>query len=73
MIAGEKDHIMPASLNRTNYRRYLKGPSVTAFKEFPGRAHYSVIAGKGWEEVADYALDWAVRAAQEASSSPAAA
>lgn len=65
IIAGEKDHIMPASLNRTNYRRYLKGPSVTAFKEFPGRAHYSIIAGEGWEEVADYALDWAVQAAQQ--------
>lgn len=62
LIAGEKDHIMPASLNRTNYRRYRKSPSVTDFKEFPGRAHYSVIAGPGWEEVADYALDWAIRA-----------
>jgi len=71
MIAGEKDHIMPASLNRSNYRRYLKGPSVTAFKEFPGRAHYSVIAGPKWEEVADYALDWAEREVGAAAPSPA--
>jgi len=62
---------MPASLNRTNYRRYLKGPSITAFKEFPGRAHYSVIAGDGWEEVADYALESAVQAAR--GNSPAVA
>src|SRR5829696_8550563 len=34
--------------------------SVTDYKEFPGRSHYSVIGGEGWEEVADYALDWAV-------------
>lgn len=63
LIAGEKDRIMPAALNRTNFRRYRKSPSVTEFKEFPGRSHYSIIAGKGWEEVADYALDWAMRAA----------
>lgn len=62
MIASEKDHIMPASLNRRNCRRYLRGPSVTAYKEFPGRAHYSILAGRGWKEVADYALDWAIEA-----------
>jgi pimeloyl-ACP methyl ester carboxylesterase len=67
MIAAEKDHIMPASLNRRNYRRYGKSPSVTDFKQFPGRAHYSVIAGKGWEEVADYALEWALSAARRDS------
>ena len=72
LIAGEKDHIMPASLNRSNYRRYLKSPSVTDFKEFPGRAHYSVIGGPGWEEVADYALSWAEEA-QEMQAKPATA
>lgn len=63
LIAGEKDHIMPASLNRTNFNRYKKGSnSITEFKEFPGHAHYSIIGGnRGWEEVADYALDWATR------------
>ena len=60
-VAGENDHIMPASLNRSNWRRYGKSPSVTDFREFPGRDHYSVIAGPGWEEVADYAIDWAER------------
>jgi pimeloyl-ACP methyl ester carboxylesterase len=60
-IAGEKDHIMPASLNRQNYRRYAKSGSITEFKEFPGRTHYTVIGGQGWQEVADYALGWATR------------
>jgi NAD-reducing hydrogenase small subunit len=32
------------------------GPLVD-FKEFPGRVHFTV-AQKGWEEVADYVLDW---------------
>jgi pimeloyl-ACP methyl ester carboxylesterase len=61
LIAGEKDHIMPASLNRANHRRYARSPSVTEFREFAGRAHYSIIAGQGWETVADYVVDWATR------------
>ena len=64
LIAGEKDHIMPASLNRSNYERYKASGSITEFKEFPDRAHYSIIGGsKNWEEVADYALEWAMRMA----------
>lgn len=60
VIAGEKDHIMPAALNKTNFKRYkASAPSVTDFKEFAGRNHFTEISGKGWEEVADYALDWA--------------
>lgn len=61
MIAGQEDHIMPSSLNRTNYEKYQKSPSITDFKEFPHRSHM-ILGQKGWEEVADYALDWAERA-----------
>lgn len=61
LVAGGRDHIIPASLNRTNWKRYRRSGSVTDFQEFPGRTHYSVIGGPGWEEVADHALDWAVR------------
>jgi len=61
MVAGEIDHIMPAALNKVNFNRYKASPSPTEFKEFPGRNHYTAIAGKGWEEVADYVLDWAVK------------
>src|SRR5262245_47528670 len=63
MIAGSHDHIIPASLNRTNYERYRQSPSVTDYKEFPGRVHY-IIGQPGWEEVADYALTWATRVQQ---------
>ncbi|HXV13477.1 MAG TPA: alpha/beta hydrolase [Candidatus Krumholzibacteria bacterium] len=62
LIAGSADHIMPAALNRTNYKRYKGSAGVTDFKEFPGHSHYSIIAGPGFEEVADYALAWAERA-----------
>jgi len=58
VIGGEKDVIMPASLSRKIHRRHAASPAVTAYKEFPGRSHF-LIGEKGWEEVADYALDWA--------------
>ena len=61
LIGAEKDQIMPASVNRQNFRRYRQNGSVTEYKEFPGRGHYSIIGSKGWEEVADYALDWAAK------------
>jgi len=57
ITAGEKDHIVPAVLNRTNYNRYKSSSSVTDFHEFPNRDHF-LIGSKGWEEVADYCLMW---------------
>ena len=69
LIAGEKDHIMPASLNHSNYLRYRKSPSTTDFRQFAGKAHYSIIGGpSGWEEVADYALEWAVQATDKTAA-----
>jgi len=63
MIAGAKDHILPASVTRTNYKAYKKSAGITELKEFPGHTHYTIVAGKGWEAVADYALDWAAKVA----------
>ncbi len=56
-IAGGNDHVVPASVNRSNVKKYKSG--VVELKEFPGRTHYT-LGQEGWEEVADYALDWAV-------------
>ncbi|MGH3117822.1 MAG: alpha/beta hydrolase, partial [Gaiellales bacterium] len=39
--------------------RHYESDTVTEIKEFPGRPHL-LPAAPGWEEVADYALDWAV-------------
>ena len=64
MIAGSDDHIIPASLNRANHRRYAKSPAVTDFREFPGRTHW-IIAQKGWEEVAQHALEWIEKVLRE--------
>ena len=57
ITAGEKDHIIPPSLNRTNYAKYKAAASITDFHEFPGRDHF-VIGEPGWEEVADFVLSW---------------
>ena len=55
-VAGGADHVVPASVNRKNAKRYKSG--VVDLKEFPGRTHY-IVGQDGWEEVADYALAWA--------------
>lgn len=57
-IAGGEDNIMPPSVNESNVHHYRKSSAVTDYKEFPGRSHFTV-GQQGWEEVADYALDWA--------------
>ena len=59
IIGGERDVIMPAALSRKIHRRHRVSPAVTDHREFAGRSHY-LIAEPGWEEVADFALEWAV-------------
>jgi dienelactone hydrolase len=57
-----EDHVVPAKASRHNAGKYRKSTAVTEFKEFPGRPRFP--GAPGWEEVADYALDWAVRHAR---------
>jgi pimeloyl-ACP methyl ester carboxylesterase len=57
-IAGGADHIMPASVNRSNADHYSKSAARTDFHEFAGRSHWTC-GEPGWEAVADYALEWA--------------
>jgi alpha-beta hydrolase superfamily lysophospholipase len=59
LIAGEHDHTVPAVVDRSVAKHYEKSPAPTEYKEFPGRSHF-IIGQDGWEEVADYALQWAV-------------
>src|SRR5256884_189150 len=59
LIAGGKDHIAPASVTKANYNLYRKSKAITAYKEYPDRSHFT-LGQPGWEEVADYALTWAV-------------
>ena len=68
LIAGGEDHIMPPAVNKSNFKHYKSDVAVTEYKEFEGRSHYTC-GEPGWEEVADYALAWAVEHA--ASPAPA--
>jgi alpha-beta hydrolase superfamily lysophospholipase len=60
-VAGGQDHVVPASVNRSNYDKYVKEnpAAITAYREYPTRSHFTA-AETGWEEVADFALDWAL-------------
>jgi pimeloyl-ACP methyl ester carboxylesterase len=62
-ISGSEDHLMPPSVQRSNAKHY-KSASLTEVKEFDGRAHL-MPAQEGWEEVADYALEWAIAHARQ--------
>jgi pimeloyl-ACP methyl ester carboxylesterase len=57
-IAGSEDHLMPPKIQRSNAKHY-KSDTITEVKEYEGRAHL-LPAQEGWEEVADYALEWAI-------------
>jgi alpha-beta hydrolase superfamily lysophospholipase len=57
IIAGEKDHIVPASLNKKNFKAYKDKNSITEFKEFKGRGHY-ICGEPNWQEVAGYVSNW---------------
>jgi pimeloyl-ACP methyl ester carboxylesterase len=71
-IGGENDVIMPAALNRKNFRKYQNSPAVTEYKEFAGRSHF-IIGEKGWEEVAGYAVEWAEAKSAARAVAPSAA
>jgi pimeloyl-ACP methyl ester carboxylesterase len=58
MIAGSNDHLIPPAIVKANVRRYRHSAATTEYKEFPDRTHF-IIGQAGWEEVANYALDWA--------------
>ena len=60
LIAGEKDRTVPAPMVRANARKQSRARSQTDFQLFVGRSHW-LCNEPGWEEVADFALDWALK------------
>lgn len=56
-IAGEKDRIIPSSLNHKNLLAYKDKTSTREFKVFKERTHY-ICGQDDWQEVADYIIDW---------------
>jgi len=62
-LANGKDHTVPAVSTRAAYKIQKKTGALTELREYPDRSHYT-FSQDGWEEVADYSLDWAVRNAR---------
>lgn len=71
LTAAEFDRTVPLPMVRTNAKKQAKSPSKTEFKIFPKRSHFLCLES-GWEEVADFVLDWAVEAARSHALAPAA-
>jgi hypothetical protein len=67
LVAGGKDHVEPNSLIKANFELYRQSKAVTDYKEFPERTQYT-LGQEGWQEVEDYALDWALRHTSNKSS-----
>jgi pimeloyl-ACP methyl ester carboxylesterase len=59
IIAGSEDHVSPIAINKSELKHQRKTGAITAYKEFEGRSHY-LVGQEGWEEIADYALAWAL-------------
>lgn len=60
-VSGTEDHIMPPSVQRSNLKHY-KSDTVTEIMEFEGP--HLMVAGEGWERIADTVLDWALEHAR---------
>jgi pimeloyl-ACP methyl ester carboxylesterase len=69
LIAGEKDLTAQPSMVKANYVKQQQAASVTGFKLFPGRSHWLCV-DRGWEEIADYSLDWAATNARVTNLKP---
>ncbi|WP_432893360.1 alpha/beta hydrolase [Kribbella sp. CA-245084] len=67
VIGNSEDHTIPASVSKEAATRLGRSKAEVQYKEFVGRPHFTAGA-PGWEAVADYALDWAIRHTSAASS-----
>ena len=67
-ISGSDDHLMPPKIQRSNAKHY-KSDTVTEIMQFEGP--HLLPAQDGWQEVADYALDWALSHATKRAATSA--
>jgi pimeloyl-ACP methyl ester carboxylesterase len=69
LIAGEKDLTAQPSMVKANFVKQQQAASITGFKQFPGRSHWLCV-DRGWEEIADYSIDWAATNARATNVKP---
>jgi alpha-beta hydrolase superfamily lysophospholipase len=58
VVGNGEDNTIPASVSKEAAGRLGKSQAVVEYEEFAGRPHFTAGA-PGWEQVADYSLDWA--------------
>lgn len=63
LIGGGIDKIAEAGMTKAIFAKQKRAASLTELKIFPDRSHWTC-GEPGWEGVADFALDWAVRNAR---------
>ena len=63
-ISASDDHLMPPKIQQSNAKHY-KSNTVTEIKQYQGP--HLLPSKEGWEEVADYALTWAVNHSKPAA------
>jgi pimeloyl-ACP methyl ester carboxylesterase len=63
LIGGGIDLIAGAKMTKAMFDKQKQAPSNTELKIYPNRSHWTCIQ-PGWEEVADFALDWAAKNAR---------
>ncbi|WP_292327659.1 hypothetical protein [Mesorhizobium sp.] len=63
LIGGGVDLIAQAKMTKAMFEKQKQAPSNTELKIYPNRSHWTCLQ-PGWEEVADFALDWAARNAR---------
>ena len=57
ILAGGNDRMIPASLNYTNFKKYRSAASITDYKQFRDRNHWTILQPE-WESLADYIQEW---------------
>lgn len=65
IITGSIDHVVPPAIGRAILSKYRStgSPAVVEYTEYAGRTH-RLVSQDGWEEIADYALEWATAHAE---------
>lgn len=70
LIGGGKDLIADAAMTQAIYHKQRRAASATELKIYPDRSHWTCMDA-GWEEIADYALDWGLRHSPDVSGDQA--
>lgn len=73
VITGEIDHVVPPAIGRAIVKKYRStgSPAIVDYQEYAGRTH-RLVSQAGWQEIAEYALTWAVEHAHTTTEQPAA-